>query len=301
MEPLGILTLSLIAGTGGYVAGESVGLVKRLLVRRMASKGIEALRTETLERLNERVDNLHKKLMVQEERFAGIVSRLNAEIGSLNQEAEKQSDRLDSAVVELDGGLRQLGEDVQLMGKNLWKSRDGLAGDLTALSTRLDETIAAISGDTQELNRLLTDVSIKVDSGEQFIDDAVVKLNDLRTEVEGIKTFVVQTAEAAAAQRQQETARLQAVSDASLRQHTAAIEEMMSVRQQIIDELVPLIVESRERQANTLELQQRERPSFDPDRLLSLQREFVARQRRAQGEEWAGPKPTALDQPQAGL
>lgn len=135
---------------------------------------------------------------------------------------------------------------------------------------------------------------------------------DLAQEITEVKTFVVETAQAAAAQRQQEAEREAFIQEAALMEQQR---QMAVVRQEILEQLSVEVEAQRqaEEKAKLAAAQQRlgpvapqfreEAAAFDPERLFGLQQEFVARRRAAQGAEYAGPKGAAAapDQPQPGL
>ena len=138
---------------------------------------------------------------------------------------------------------------------------------------------------------------------------------DLAKEITEVKTFVVETAQAAAAQRQQEAEREAFIQEAALMEQRR---QMATVRQEILEQLsaevevqrlAELTAAKQRLQPPTPPAFRQEAAAFDPERLFGLQQEFVARRRAAQGAEYAGPKgampqgaPTAApDQPQPGL
>jgi chromosome segregation ATPase len=143
-------------------------------------------------------------------------------------------------------------------------------------------------------------------------DEAFDSQRDLQREIQEIKTFVVETAQAAAAQRQQEAEREAFIQEAALMEQRR---QMATVRQEILEQLSAEMENQRlaEEKAKLAAAQQRLGPvapqfreepaSFDPERLFGLQQEFVARRRAAQGAEYAGPKgtPVTPDQSQPGL
>lgn len=143
----------------------------------------------------------------------------------------------------------------------------------------------------------------------QEIDRLGSSHRDLAKEITEVKTFVVETAQAAAAQRQQEAEREAFIQEAALMEQRR---QMANVRQEILDQLSAEM--EAQRLAELTAAKQRLQPpappafreeaaAFDPERLFGLQQEFVARRRAAQGAEYAGPKGAAAapDQPQPGL
>lgn len=117
-------------------------------------------------------------------------------------------------------------------------------------------------------------------------------------EIQQIKDFVVSTARAASEQRQREAVRAAEIQEQMLLEQRR---QVGAIRQEILERLPglsniepPLPIEqimrdalAQEAKARTAEEQRLQRAM--PEQLFNLQREFVARRRAAQGEEWAGP------------
>lgn len=146
-------------------------------------------------------------------------------------------------------------------------------------------------GDVAMLRVRLDGLEEKVETGlgEGDREAASVRerLAQLQEEINGVKTFVIETAQAAAQRQQAEAERAALLEQQRLLEQR---QQMAQVRQQILEQLA-VEMEAAAVDARPAPVAEVAPQLPDPQALFSLQQEFVARRRALEEEQYAGPAP----------